>query len=208
MSRPERRAYLVYGAGGHGKVVADLVLDSGETLLGFIDDDPRRAEEAMFGLPVRSLSEWLKSGNPRVALGIGDNAVRRSVFQKVREAGLPLATLVHRSASVARSAELGDATVAMAGCVVNADARIGLGAILNSGCVVEHEVILGDFVHVSPSAALGGGARVGPGTHIGMGAMVLPGIRIGANVRVGAGAVVTRAVDDGVTLVGVPARPR
>jgi acetyltransferase EpsM len=79
--------------------------------------------------------------------------------------------------------------------------------IINSSAVVEHECRIGDFAHVSSASALAGNVTVGEGAFLGVGARVLPGRRVGAWATVGAGAVVVDDVPDGLTVVGVPARP-
>ena len=210
MSRTGSRLF-VFGAGGHGKVVADAVLARGLVVEGFLEDDAARAESRCLGLPVRAWRSWLDGLADRsavsVALGVGDNAARAALFERLKRERIAVVAVAHPAAVLARSATLGDGTVVLAGAIVNAEARIGAGAILNTGSVTEHDVVLGDFVHVSPGAALGGGAQVGAGSLIGTGAVVLPGVRVGARARVGAGAVVNRLVPDGATVVGVPARP-
>lgn len=201
----------VFGAGGHGKVVADIALASGRRVVAFIDDEPSRHGGRIWDVPVVSWERFTGEAGPwsgaAVAMAIGSNAAREACTARVRSGGVSLATLVHPSAVVARSARIGEATVVMATAVVNPDAVVGEGSIVNTGAVVEHDCVLGEFVHLSPNAALGGGVHVGPRTHLGLGAVVLPLVRVGADVRVGAGAVVHRAVDDGLTVAGVPARP-
>jgi sugar O-acyltransferase (sialic acid O-acetyltransferase NeuD family) len=205
---------LVYGAGGHGKVVADVARSAGWTVAGFIDDRPDAAGTRFFGAPVTSWASYLadRPSGPDVypdvvALGIGDNAARERSHQRLQESGITVPLLVHATAVIAPSAVLQAGTVVMALAVVNPDAEVGPGAILNTGSVVEHDCRLGRFVHLSPNAALGGTVRIGDRTHIGLGAVVLPAVRVGADVRVGAGAVVHRDTADAVTMVGVPARP-
>ncbi len=46
------------------------------------------------------------------------------------------------------------------------------------------------------------------GASIGSGATIMCGVRIGVNAVVGAGAVVTKDVEDGQTVIGLPAAPR
>jgi sugar O-acyltransferase (sialic acid O-acetyltransferase NeuD family) len=204
------RPLFVLGAGGHGKVVADVGRSAGHVLRAFVDDAPDRQGGRIWDLPVLSWEALLeKAGAPGalVALGIGDSVARERAFSRLVAAGLEVATLVHAAAVVAPTATLGEGAVLMAGALVNPDAVIGRGAIVNTGAVVEHDCRVGAFAHLSPNAALGGKVTVGDRTHLGLGAVALPGVRIGSDVRVGAGAVVHRDVADGVTVVGVPARP-
>ncbi len=208
---PLAKAVVVYGASGHGKVVADVARLAGLELAGFLDDDPAKIGGVYFGAPVFSWDAVLRQhervAELGVALGIGDNAIREACFTRLTSAGLCIPTLVHPSAVIAASSRLGAGTVVMAGAVVNPDATVGEGCILNTGSVVEHDNRLGTFVHLSPNAALGGGVSIGHRTHVGLGAVVLPGMVVGADVRVGAGAVVHRPVADATTVVGNPARP-
>lgn len=201
---------VVLGAGGHGKVVADVALSGGAEVVAFLDDSPAKVGSRIWDIPVISWEAFVASAaanGAAFALGIGDNAARERAAQRVRSRGLALATLVHPAAAIARTAKLSAGTVVMAGAAVNPDAVIGEGCIVNTGAVVEHDCVLGAFAHLSPNVALGGGVAVGARTHLGLGAVALPLVRIGADVRVGAGAVVHRDVPDGLTVVGVPARP-
>lgn len=200
---------FVYGASGHGKVVLDILLASGAIVDGFIDDG-RAPGTLVLGLAVAGGGDWLtaeaQKGDVAIALGIGDNAARRRVFERCRAAGASFVTAIHPRATVARSAHIGEGTVLMAGAVVNPDAVVGIGAIVNTGAVIEHDCVMGDFSHVSPNAALGGAARVGELTHVGLCASVLPCTSVGKRSIVGAGAVVARDLPDDVVAVGVPAR--
>lgn len=202
---------LVFGASGHGKVVAFVARAAGYEVVGFVDDDAAKGAGTFFGLPVLDwaglLARRAAGAEAAIALGIGDNAARELCAERVRTEGHEPLTLVHPSAVVAPGAVLGPGSVVMPLVAVNPDAVVGPGAILNTGCVVEHDCVLGGFVHLSPNATLGGGVRIGDRTHLGLGAVVLPLVEVGADVRVGAGAVVHRAVADGATVVGVPARP-
>jgi sugar O-acyltransferase (sialic acid O-acetyltransferase NeuD family) len=197
---------VVYGAGGHGRVVLDAALVSGANVLGFLDD--RLAPGSVVaGLPVLGSSGWLgQHSGIGVALGVGDNSIRERIAGEVVRAGSGLATVIHPRAVVAASAEVEAGAVVLALSVINPGARVGRGAIVNSGAVVEHDVELGEFSHVSPNATLGGAARLGRAAHLGLAACVLPGRSVGAGSTVGAGAVVTRDIGAGVVVVGVPAR--
>jgi sugar O-acyltransferase (sialic acid O-acetyltransferase NeuD family) len=196
---------VVFGAGGHGRVVADCAFEAGKRLLGFVDDGV--APGTRIGeLAVLGPASWLAQSHAAVLLGIGDNAARERVAGLVRSFGLQLESVVHPTAAVSSGAELGEGTVVLALAVVNTGARVGRGVIVNSGAVVEHDVAIGDFAHVSPNATLGGAARLGARAHLGLSACVLPGKSVGVSSVVGAGAVVTRDVESSQIVVGVPAR--
>jgi sugar O-acyltransferase (sialic acid O-acetyltransferase NeuD family) len=197
---------VIYGAGGHAKVVCDVLQCAGRVVLGFIDDDLKRQGTTALGLPVLGPSTSLDPTQHAVALGIGDNAVRSKVYDACVARGLEVVTAIHPRAVVARSATLGAGTVVMALAVVNPDAMVGRGVIVNTAAVVEHDVVVGDFAHLSPNAAMGGAARLGARAHLGVGANVLPGVSVGEGSVVGAGAVVARDVPANVVAYGVPAR--
>lgn len=198
---------VIYGSGGHAKVVADLLIAAGEDVVGFVDDEPSREGAEVLGLPVLGGWAWLEAAEDvGAALGIGSNQVRYALAKRCAASGVPLVTGVHPRAVVARSATLAEGAMVMAGALINPDARVGRGAIVNTGAVVEHDVVIGDFAHLSPNAATGGGARLDEQAHVGVGAVLLPLARVGARSIVGGGAVVTKAVPADVVAAGVPAR--
>lgn len=201
---------VIYGAGGHAKVVCDAAQKAGYQVVGFLDDHPEKHGHRWFGLPILGGREVLVKGFPRdvyVVVGIGDNRARKQVASWVAEQGFTFATVVHPQAYIGPGVHLGPGTVVFAGVVVNADTYIGAHVILNTASSVDHDGHVGDFVHIAPGAHLGGHVTVGQGTLVGIGATVLPGKRLGAWSIVGGGAVVYRDIPDHTTVVGVPARP-
>ena len=198
---------LVFGAGGHGRVVAETVQALGTRVEGFVDDGVP-VGTLILGLPVLGNAAWLASQPPRlIALGLGGNRRREEVSGFLEAQGHTLGTFVHPTSFISPTATLGKGTVALPHVVVHTEARVGRGVILNTGCIVEHECSVGDFAHLSPAATLGGGAFVGRRSQIGIGATVLHLARVGDDCVVGGGAVVLKELASGLTAVGVPARP-
>jgi sugar O-acyltransferase (sialic acid O-acetyltransferase NeuD family) len=200
---------FVYGAGGHGKVVADILLACGVEIEGFIDDDPEKHGES-FGLKVSGDGGWLAGQATHrpvsVALGIGNNESRRMIAERCTRNNVGILTAVHPSAAIARSAQVSAGVVIMAHAVVNPDSVIAPGAIINTAAIVEHDCRVGNFAHLSPRVTIGGRVEVADLSWLGMGSTVLPGLRIGTGSVVGAGATVLDNVDDWVVVVGSPAR--
>jgi acetyltransferase EpsM len=199
----------VFGASGHGRVVAEAAsLGAHYDVQGFLDDDPAKK-----GLRVRNLAvvggvDVLGKLEPgvHVALGVGANRARMRILQRLSECGAAVTTLVHPSAVVSSGVKLGSGVYVGPLAVVHADATVGGACIINSGAVVEHDSVLEDGVHISPAAALGGNVTVREGAHLGLGVCVLPGLTVGAWSVIGAGAVVVDSIPSGVVAVGVPAR--
>jgi UDP-perosamine 4-acetyltransferase len=201
---------LILGAGGHGKVVLDILRAAGEhRVVGFIDADRSLAGTSVGGVPVLgapNLLPKLRAKAKGAIVAIGDNHTRRSYAAVVREHGLELINAIHPAAVVSPSAKLGRNVAICAGAVVCVEASVGDSVIVNTGAVIDHECEVGEAVHVCPGALLAGRVRLGPAAFIGMGAKVIQCLAVGPGAVVGAGAVVIDEVPAGATVVGVPAR--
>jgi len=190
---------FIYGASGHGKVIADIVQASGFIFGGFIDDDP-----AKNCLSWKDFCALHAQGS--LALGIGSNHIRSAIAEKIKQAGYTLPVLIHPTAVISPSAVLKEGTVVMPLCIVNADTKIASGAIINSGSVIEHDCSIGEYVHISPSSSIAGNVTIGSYTHIGIGTAIIQGITIGEESIVGAGSAVITNLPDHITAVGIPAK--
>jgi sugar O-acyltransferase (sialic acid O-acetyltransferase NeuD family) len=199
---------IIWGAGGHGKVVLDAARSTGRfEQIVFLDDDQEKSGGLFCDCQVISRTEHLgRAVADGFVVAVGNNRTRCRCFSRAIEYGLSPVTIVHASAVVADSATIGRGTVVMPGVIINAGAVIGEDCIINSGAVVEHDCIIGGHVHISPRVALGGSATVGSLAHVGIGAVVLPGAVIGEESVVGAGAVVLKTAPARSTVVGVPAK--
>lgn len=205
------RTLAILGAGGHGKVVADAAICAGWPDVVFFDEAYPGSKSIGPWPILGSSDEFVKRAQEfaGVTVAIGDNRTRLRWIEALQRRSAPIspASVAHPSSSVSPHATTGPGTVILAGAIVNAFARLGVGCIINSGATVDHDCDLADGVHISPGSNLAGGVRVGKCAWIGIGASIREGIAIGQNVIVGAGAAVTADVPNGLTVVGVPAKP-
>ena len=202
---------IIWGAGGHGKVVLDIARSMGIFAeIVFVDDARISPGQTFCDCQLLPSSEGLKllkaRGHGAFVVAIGDNSTRERCFRQGIEQGLEATSLIHPSAIISDSVRIGGGTVVMPRVVVNADTVIGDNCILNTGAIVEHDCRIGNHVHLAPGVTLGGNVTVEKHSFLGIGTIVLPGAMIGAGAVLGAGAVVLNSAPAGTTSVGVPAK--
>lgn len=194
---------VVYGGGGHGKAVIELLRVLGRyQIAGVVDDGD--IGESVLGVPVLGGGEVLPelyAQGVRLAVnavgGIGNRAARVRVFERIAQAGFACPAVVHPRAFVEASARLAAGVQVFPFAYVGSEARVGFGSIINTAAVVSHDCVLGDYTNLSPGATLAGEVRVGNGVLIGMGVTVNLGVRIGARAQIGNGATVKDDVPEG-----------
>jgi sugar O-acyltransferase (sialic acid O-acetyltransferase NeuD family) len=207
-----RKRVLILGAGGHGRVVLDILLQAGQyDVLGFLDNNPDIHSRRVDGLVVHGrISDLERIAGEQdlegVIIAIGDNGVRRGLARQIEQTGIELVSAVHPSAAIAYNATLGRNVVVTAGVVVCANCQIGDSVILNTGCIVDHQTMIGEGSHICPGVRIAGRVKVEPGVFVGTGATIVPKVTLGCESIIGAGAVVIDDVAPMATAVGVPAR--
>lgn len=194
---------IIIGAGGHGKVIADIALKNKYTEICFVDD---KKKGECLGFPIIGVLDDLPALNDNktdFVIAIGDNLIRKSVAEKYN---LPWITLVHPSAQIASGIQMDEGIVVMAGAIINPGTVVKKHCIINSGAIIEHDNLIESYVHVSPNATLGGTVHVGSCTHIGLGAGIKNNIEICENCVIGVGAVVVNDLNKQGVYVGIPAK--
>lgn len=202
------------GAGGHAKVIIEILRLTGEyEIAGLLDRKEELWGRSVLGVPVLGgdvkLLELRDREISHVFIGAGSvkaPETRMKLFNMAIEQGFEVVNAIHPKAIISPTAQVGRGLIMMAGAVINASALIGDNVIVNTGAVVEHDCMIGDHVHVASGAVLSGSVRVGRGSHIGAGASVSHGVRIGRSAVVATGAAVVDNVPDGVLIGGVPAK--
>ncbi len=201
---------LVYGGGGHGKALIELIRTLGTYRLEGVIDDGMPAGEKILGAPVlggaERLNELFERG-VRLAVnavgGIGNIAVRIKVFRRLAQAGFSCPTVVHPVAFVETSASLSPGVQVFPHAYIGSEAKLGFGAIANTSAVISHECSIGDFANISPGALLAGQVQVGAAALVGMGVTINLQVKIGAGARIGNGATVKSDVpENGIVRAG------
>jgi acetyltransferase EpsM len=183
---------LLYGNGGHAKVVREAVSRLAMVMLHYFDDSEKDHMYDPTYFPDIGLH-----------VAVGDNYSRGKIVSFIQHS---LLTLVHPKADVSTSVIMGKGSFVSVRAILMPDVTCGICCIFNTGVIVEHDCVLGEYVHVAPGSILCGNVHVGDYTLIGAGTVVNPNIRIGKNVIIGSGSVVTQDIADGLVVAGAPAR--
>ena len=139
---------LIYGKGGHGKVVEDTIKHSFNNVVVEYFDDAINPYN----------SEYEKESF--LIIGIGSNEVRKRIVSQVKHG---FTTIVHPTAYISETAIIGEGTVVLANAVIQAGAKVGEHCIINANVTIDHDAIIEDFVCSYPSSYVAGFARVQEG---------------------------------------------
>ena len=205
----------IIGAGGLAREVAFLIDDINRhnpqwNVLGFVEQDADRVGQEVGKYSVFCTEDDLARRAMAAVIGIGNPATIASVMQRLSSLpNLEFPNLIHPNVvGDMQRISLGQGNIICAGNVLTTDIALGSFNLLNISCTVGHDTVIGDGCVINPGVNISGGVTVENGVLIGTGATILQYRRIGENAVVGAGAMVARDVKPGVTVMGVPARPR
>lgn len=199
---------VVLGAGGHAKVVIELLLASGHVVDYCIAND--NASVKCLGVEVlkgdHHLVRLFAEGHRQVFPAIGANALRERLARQAVDVGYRLVNAISPHAIVSPSATIGYGVAIMGGAVINAEARIDDLAIINTGATVDHDCHIGTCAHIAPQCTLAGNVVIGRLAFLGAGTVVIPEVTIGDQAVIGAGSVVLADIPEFAVAVGHPAK--
>lgn len=200
---------IIYGAGEQGRVVLDILQQTGVEIIGFIDDAIEMHGKVVNGVSVLGISNMSSTAvveDVGYIIALGDNNARAQKYQELENAGKKLINAIHPAVTISKNTKIGYGVVIGPNSVINTDAVIGNNVIINTGAIIEHDNIIENNTHIAPGVCLAGGVRVKTFATVGIGAVILDDLTIGQNATVGAGAVVTMDVPDNAVVAGVPAK--
>ncbi len=200
---------VVVGAGGHAKVIIELIQAQGcYRVVGLIDADP--TPRMVLGVQVigadRDLPRLRGSGVNKAFVALGDNRLRLAIGRDLERIGFEIINAISPAAVISSSAQLGHGVAIMAGAVVNAATTIGDFAIVNTCASIDHDTMIGEGAHIGPGCALAGNVIVDRLACLGVGTSATPRTTVGEGALVGAGACIVRDIPAAAVARGVPAR--
>ena len=145
---------LILGAGGHGRVVAEIAASLGYEF-SFLDDKPG---ENVIG-KINEVEKY-KNSFDLFIVAIGNNKLRCEVQKKISELGVTVAILISPKSIVSSSASIQEGTVVEPGAIINTGVQIGKGCIISVGSIIDHDSVIEDFAHVNAGAICMSGAHV------------------------------------------------
>lgn len=201
--RRELLPLLIHGAGGHTKVLLDVLLKERRHIIGIVTPHLDSGTNYL-GLSVIGNDESVfKYDTQEVLLinGIGSlpgKQQRWNLSMMMRERGYRFSRVIHPNSTIATDVLLAEGVQIMAGVIIQPGCKIGQDSIINTGSQIDHDVIIGDNCHIAPGVTISGEVKIGDNVHIGTGAKVIQRLTIGAGSVIAAGTTVYKDVPSGV----------
>jgi acetyltransferase EpsM len=200
---------LIVGAGGHAAELRDYINHHNNArpadrleVVGYIDDDETNYKHYGFQEPfLGSIKEHVIDKEVFYLMGIANLNYRKPLIEKFKAAGAKFTGLIHPTAIISPSCEIGEGTVVSHNASVGAKAKLGKFNMLNSRCTIGHDTHMGDFNFISPQVAISGNTKIGENNLIGTNSCTIPGMTIGNNNKIAAGMVIYKPVGDGETVI-------
>jgi sugar O-acyltransferase (sialic acid O-acetyltransferase NeuD family) len=211
------RKIVILGSGGNCLDILDVLNDTnaagGELVyecIGLLDDDRAKWGKEVFGVevlgPLVSAPEY---DGCNFVFGIGSEHnfwKRGEIVARAQIAEERFETIVHPTASVSRTAELGRGTVVFPNVTITSSVKIGKHVLILPSCVVSHNDIIGDFTCIAGGVCISGEVEIGRSCYLGTNASIKPRVKIGDECMVGMGSVVLEDIPANSVVAGNPAR--
>lgn len=201
---------ILVGGGGHCKSVIEAAESAGYQILGVLDLPEEVGKEVLSTKVIGTdddILAYVDKAEFVITVGFIKNpAIRIKLYNKIKEAGGKLATVIASTAYVSKYAEIGEGTVVLHQAFVNAGAKVGKNVILNTMTDVDHDAVIGDFTHLSAGVLVAGEAKVGDRCFCGIGSTIQHTRTVTSDVILGAGTLVVKDISEPGVYIGSPAK--
>ena len=200
----KNKKVVIIGYSGHSFGCIEVAINQECSIVGYHDLLEKVSNP--YNLKYLGHEDNINSNN-KPFIAIGDNIIRRKIYEKFKLDNIFLnTTLIHSDTIISKSSLIEEQTFISAGVIINPQVKIGVGCIINTGAIIEHDCSIGKFSHIAPGAVLAGNVSIGSGCMIGANSVIKQGVKVGDNVIIGAGAVVLKDVNSNTIFVGNPAK--
>ena len=199
-----KKGVVLIGYSGHSYGCIEVAISCGFSIIGYHDISEKFNNP--YDINYLGHEDTIDSNN-KAFIAIGDNSMRRKIYEKLKSKNIDFrTTLLHSNTIISKSSTIEEQTFISAGVIINPQVKIGISCIINTGAIIEHECSIGNFSHIAPGAVLAGNVSIGSGCLIGANSVIKQGVKVGDNVIIGAGAVVLKDINSNTKIVGNPAR--
>lgn len=200
----------VLGIGNYSEVIIELCQETGYTIDSLYHFNSSRTGEIVSGYEIKgTYDDFLdrKSPGSKVVVAVGDNKIRSTWLNKLRAAGYATISLIHPSAYISCSAQIGSGVYIHAHSFVWTKSRIADNVIISPHALVAHHTQIGEGSLISANAVVGSYVTLEDQVLMGINSGVISGkITLGAHSTIGANAMVIRNVDQDSVVVGTPGK--
>ena len=202
-----KKKIAIIGAGGHSKVIIDIIYLLGSfEIIGIFDDNKT---SNFLNIPILGKIYEIEKINKNILIdsffiGIGNDDIRKKVYDMYPDLNWEI--LIHPKSIISDTAKISKGTLVCAGAIIQTEVKIGKQCIINTNCNIDHESIIGNFISICPGVTICGQVKIGNNTLIGANAVIIQNKNVGNNCIIGAGSVVIRDIDNDKKVVGNPGR--
>jgi len=192
---------LIFGAGGHSRVIHSFIRKSYDKLdYVTLDGDNKSLREADV------MTNFHRFKDVDCFVAIGNNAMRQTIFDKLQSLHASLPAVIAPSAYVSPDAYIGDGVFIGAGASIVANAVLHDNSILNTQSTLDHDCVLGKDAQITAGVIIGGGCKIGKSVFMGIQSGSIPEKNIGQFAAIMAGTLVTRDIKNHEIVGGMPIR--
>lgn len=206
----DKEIYIV-GIGHNSAVTIELAELNGYKIIGLIHYNNELTGKTQWGYPIVSDTEsFFKQdiASMKFALSMGNNTVRKAVFDTIKKQRGMLPLLIHPTASVSRFSVLNEGVQIHANVTVQPDVTVKENSIISFGVGLSHNVRVAEHCYIACHSLIGAYTVIEENVLVGMGTTTVSGKveKIGHDTVVGAGSLVINTIAPKKVVYGRPAK--
>ncbi len=186
---------IVLGAGGHAKVLIEILIKRKIEVLGLSIKSTHKPEENNYRL--FSDDEVMRKFSPEeinLVNGVGsmpNHNDRYDLSRTYAEKGYNFISISHPTSIISSEVKIFEGAQILAGTFIGSGSSIGTGTIINSQSSIDHDCEIQEYCHIAPGVTCSGHVKIGNFVHVSPGVTVINNIKIGDNSIINPGVILT-----------------